>query len=203
MKRLDSVLVACICFLSIITVYSASAEPSGSDSIFNKLFGGLNWQPDALNSESEVIGNYQVVIATDPLTPQVNQTTHLEFKVFNYNQGTYGENSNYAEIGVNHFIMGVRVFYNGELVHEIIPQSHKGSSWGIDYVFHKSGNHVLKVDLYDMDKNNQVVTYIFNIPVNTIFGPIFPYILIAASVALTATILWIKFVMMKKKVPTR
>ncbi|MDE1830685.1 MAG: hypothetical protein KGI25_10230, partial [Thaumarchaeota archaeon] len=89
---------------------------------------------------------------------------------------------------------------NDQLVDEILPQLHKGNSWSMDYTFHRSGNHVLKIDLYDADRNNQVITYIFNIPVNTIFGPIFEYILIAGAVALTGTLLWVKFVMMKKKV---
>ncbi|MDE1830483.1 MAG: hypothetical protein KGI25_09190, partial [Thaumarchaeota archaeon] len=81
------------------------AESPTIGSVLNNFFGGLKWQPDSLNAESEVIGNYQVVITTNPLTPMVNQTTHMEFKVYNYNQGVYGDNSNYAETGVNHFTM--------------------------------------------------------------------------------------------------
>ena len=189
------------CSFLIFAFHSVNAELPSASSIFNNFFGGLKWQPDALNSESEVIGNYQVVVTTNPITPAVNQTTHMEFKVYNYNQGMYGDKSNYAETGVNHFTMGVRVFYNDELVDEFLPQLHKGNSWSMDYTFHRSGNHVLKIDLYDMDKDNQVVTYIFNIPVNTIFGPIFEYILIAAAIALAGTLIWVRFVMMKKKMP--
>ena len=182
-------------------IHNANAEPPSAGSFFNNLFGGLKWQPDALNAESEVIGNYQVVITTNPLTPTVNQTTHMEFKIYNYNQGIYGDKSNYAETGVDHFTMGIRVFYNGGLEDEIIPQYHKGNTWNMDYTFHKSGNYVLKIDLYNADANNQVITYVFNIPVNTIFGPVFEYILIAASIALAGTLIWVKFFMMKKKVP--
>ncbi|SRR5579885_144032 len=187
------------CSFAFFAFHVANAELQSTGSIFNNFFGGLKWQPDALNSESEVIGNYQVVITTNPLNPKVNETTHIEFKVYNYNQGTYGDKSNYAETAVNHFTMGVRVFYNDGLVEEFLPQLHKGNTWSTDYVFHRSGNHVLKVDLYDMDKNNQVVTYIFNVPVDTIFGPIFQYILIGATVALAGTLMWVKFIMMKKK----
>ncbi|MGI0047245.1 MAG: hypothetical protein ACREBB_08665 [Nitrosotalea sp.] len=199
MKKAWLLLTICACALFATTYHGANAQSSGTDSIFNNFFGGLKWQPDALNAESEVIGNYQVVITTDPLTPKVNQTTHMEFKIFNYNQGVYGDTSNYAETGVNHFTMGIRIFHNDNLVNEILPELHKGSVWSTDYVFHESGNHVLKVDLYDMDKDNQVVTYIFNIPVDTIFGPIFQYILIAAAMAFAITLIWVKFVMMKKK----
>ncbi len=184
------------CFV-IFSSPCVSAE--SPDSIFNNFFGELNWQPDALNSESEVIGNYQVVVTTSPISPIVNQTTHMEFKIYNYNQGVYGDKSNYAEMGVNHFTMGIRIFYNDKLVDEILPQVHKGYSWKMDYAFHKSGNYVLKIDLYDTDKDNTVITYIFNIPVATSFGPIFEYILLAAAMALAGTLLWVK-VMMKKKI---
>lgn len=197
--RLVVLFMVFLCSFSTIASHSAYAEQSSVMTTFSNFFGGLKWQPDSLNAESEVIGNYQVVVTTNPLTPMVNKTTNMEFKVYNYNQGTYGDNSNYAETGVNHFTMGIRVFYNDQLVDNINPQVHMGDSWSMDYTFHRSGNHVLKIDLYDADRNNQVITYIFNIPVNTIFGPIFEYILIAGSVALTGTLLWVKFVMTKKK----
>lgn len=198
--RLLILLTVFVPFFFINMPIYAHAESSQTNSFFNNFFGGLRWQPDSLNAESEVIGNYQVVVTTSPLTPVVNQTTHLEFKVYNYNQGAYGDNSNYAETGVNHFTMGIRIFYNGQLIDNINPQLHRGDSWDMDYTFHKSGNHVLKIDLYDAEKDNQVITYIFNIPVNTVFGPIFEYILLAGGLAVAGTILWVKFVMMKKKV---
>ena len=199
MKWLNKIAIPAVILIFTLTTVTASSQTPNPHQSINSLFGGLQWQPDALNSESEVIGNYQVVITTNPLNPRVNQTTHIEFKVYNYNQGVYGDKANYAETGVNHFTMGVRVFYNDNLVDEFLPQFHNGNSWSVDYTFHRSGNHVLKVDLYDMGKDNQVVTYIFNMPVDTIFGPIFQYVLIAASAALAGTIIWVKFVMMKKK----
>ncbi len=182
----------------IFSTGAANAAQQGSGSIISNLFGGLQWQPDALNSESQVIGNYQVVVSTDPLSPRVNDTTHFSFKVYNYNQGAYANGNSYAETGVNHFTMGIRVFYNDHMVDEILPQTHKGNSFSFDYTFHRSGNHVLMVDLYDTSKNTPVITYIFNIPVDTFFGPIFQYILIAAAVAVSGTVLWVRFGMVKK-----
>ena len=195
-------ILASIGFIIIFSSNAASGAQDGSGSFLSNLLGGLQWQPDALNSESEVIGNYQIVVATDPLSPKVNDTTHFTFKVYNYNQGAYASSSSYAETGVNHFTMGVRVFYNDRLVHEFLPQLHKGNSWAMDYTFRESGNHVFKVDLYDTGKDNGVITYIFNIPVDTIFGPIFQYILIAAAVAVAGTILWVKLRMVRKN-PSR
>ena len=190
----------CFFILVIATFHNASAELPITHINMEGIFGTLNWQPDALNSDSQVIGNYEVIVTTDPIIPALDQTTHLQFKVFNYNQGPYGDNKlNYAEMGVNHFTMGVRIYHNDMLVHEFLPQYHYGSSWGTDYTFTQSGNHIVKVDLYSLDKNNNVVTYVFNIPVSTKYGPIFQYILIASVVAFTIILIWVKFVMRRKK----
>ena len=186
--------------LIISTYQNASADLPIINTSTEGIFGTLNWQPDALNSDSQVIGNYEVIVTTDPVIPALNQVTHIQFKVFNYNQGTQGDNKlNYAEMGVNHFTMGVRIYHNDVLVHEFLPQYHDGSSWSTNYTFTQSGNHILKVDMYNFDKNNNVVTYVFNIPVSTEFGPIFQYILIATAVAFAAILIWIRFAMKRKK----
>ncbi|MDH2907153.1 MAG: hypothetical protein PXX83_03550 [Candidatus Nitrosotalea sp.] len=182
----------------IFASHDASAKLPILDMSGEGIFGAMNWQPDALNSDSEAIGNYEVVVATDTFSPTIGQTVHIQFKVYNYNQGYYRDKLNYAEMGVNHFTMGVRVYHNDVLMHEFLPQYHDGSSWSTNYTFTKSGNYVLRVDLYDFDKNNNVVTYIFNIPVSTEFGPIFQYIIIAAAAAFATVLVWVKLTMMKK-----
>jgi hypothetical protein len=192
----------CLFILIIAASHNASAELPITNTSVEGIFGTLNWEPDALNSDSEVIGNYEVVVTTDPMVPAIDQVTHIQFKVFNYNQGPYGDNKlNYAAIGVNHFTMGVRIYQNDVLVHEFIPQYHDGSSWSTDYTFTNSGNHILKVDLYNFDKDNNVVTYVFNIPVSTKFGPIFQYVIITSAIAFAVILIWVKFVMRRKKTP--
>jgi len=198
-KKIEIILATCYCFLIIFTFHYASAAIPLHNASVEGIFGILNWQPDALNSDSEVIGNYEVIITTEPVIPAIDQVTHIQFKVFNYNQGAYGDKSNYAEMGVNHFTMGVRIYHNDVLVHEFLPQYHDGSSWSTNYTFTQSGNHVLKIDLYNFDKDHNVVTYIFNVPVSTKFGPIFQYILIAAVTAITIVLIWMRFTMHKKK----
>lgn len=198
MRKIKLILPTCCCILIIFVFHGASAELPILNTSSEGIFGTMNWQPDALNSDSEAIGNYDVVIATDPFTPAISQVTHIQFKVFNYNQGHYRDKLNYAEIGVNHFTMGVRMYHNDVLIHEFLPQYHDGSSWSTDYTFTKSGNYVLKVDLYNFDKDNNVVTYIFNVPVSTKFGPIFQYIIIAAVAAFAIILIWVKLTMMKK-----
>lgn len=198
MKIRKSPVIIFSCLLIVITFHNVSAYQSFADKITGSIFGDLSWEPEPLTSDSEVIGNYEVILVTDPYTPSVNQITHMQLKVFNYNQGPYGDKSNYASIGVNHFYMGIRVYYNDHLVDTIPPAFHKGDSWSFDHVFKESGNHVLKVDLYDIDKSNGVETYIFNVPVLTSFGSIFTYLLIAASIAVASVLIWMKILMSKK-----
>ena len=186
------------CFLIIFVFNNVNAYQSFSHNMAESIFGDLTWDPEPLTSDSEVIGNYEVILITDPYTPNVNQTTHMQFKVFNYNQGPYGDKSNYASIGVNHFLMGIRIYYNDQIVDTIPPALHKGDSWNFDYVFDKSGNHVLKVDLYNIDKNDNLETYIFNVPVLTVYGSIFSYLMIAAGVAVASVLIWMKVSMSKK-----
>lgn len=199
MRRIRTILPACLCILIIFTPHYVSAVLPITDMSVESIFGSLNWQPDALNSDSEAIGNYEVVITTDPVSPTIDQVTHIQFKVFNYNQGAYGDKLNYAEMGVNHFTMGVRIYHNDVLVHEFLPQYHEGSSWSANYTFTQSGNHVLKVDLYNFDKDHNVVTYIFNVPILTKFGPIFQYIIVAAVAAFAIVLTWAWFAMKRKK----
>lgn len=194
-----SFLLASSCFLLVFTLHSVRAYSPAYNTITDSIFGDLNWQPDALNSNSQVIGNYEIVLTTDPFTPKVNQVTHMQFKIFNYNQGVYGDRSNYAETGVNHFLMGLGIYYNDKLVDTIAPQTHQGNLLNIDYVFHESGNHVLKVDLYNTGKDNQMITYVFNVPVLTSYGSIFTYIVVVAAIGFTSIIIWIKISMVKKQ----
>ena len=51
--------------------------------------------------------------------------------------------------------------------------SHDGGHWEMDYVFESSGNHIFKVDLYDMSGSNGVLTYTFNMSTQSPFGYIF------------------------------
>ncbi|MDE1765656.1 MAG: hypothetical protein KGI27_05170 [Thaumarchaeota archaeon] len=181
----------------------ASAYPLSEHAVTEGIFGDLNWQPEPLTSDSEAIGNYEVVLITDPYTPNVNQTTHIQLKVFNYNEGPYGSKSNYASIGVNHFLMGAKIYYNDNLVYEIPEALHEGNSWSFDYVFRESGNHVLKVNLYDVAENDPLETYVFNVPVLTGFGFIFSYLIIAACVAVASVLIWIKISLNRKKKMSR
>lgn len=197
--KIKKILVSLLfCLLLVFVFNNVNAYTPFSYKMVGSIFGDLIWEPEPLTSDSEVIGNYEVILITDPYTPNVNQTAHMQLKVFNYNQGPYGDKSNYASIGVNHFLMGIRIYYNDQLVDTIPPALHKGDSWSFDYVFDKSGNHVLKVDLYNIGENDNLETYIFNVPVLTVYGSVFSYLMIAAGVAVASVLIWMKVSMSKK-----
>jgi len=155
-----------------------------------------------LNSDSETIGNYEIQIATVPEIPAVNEPFKLEFRVLNYIQSTNYLNSfNTQNSEVDHFRMGVRVFYNDKLIDTIPPQSHNGGQWVLPYTFHESGNHVVEVDLYDAGKNGETLTYQFNVSALSIFGPLFIYIISAGGFGAFAIIIWA--LITKKRMKTR
>jgi uncharacterized integral membrane protein len=43
----------------------------------------------------------------------------------------------------------------------------------MDYIFEMSGNHVFRVDLYDVSQDGRVLTYTFNMSAQSPFGFIF------------------------------
>jgi hypothetical protein len=145
-----------------------------------------------LNSDSETIGNYEVQIATVPEIPDVNEPFKLEFRVLNYAASTdYLNSFNTQNSEVDHFRMGVRVFYNDQLIDTIPPQSHNGGHWETTYTFHESGNHIVEVDLHDAGKNGETYTYQFNVSALNIFGPIFVYVISAGGLGCFAILIWI------------
>ena len=114
------------------------------------------------NSAEQFTGGYRVQIATLPEFPNVGETSQLLFKV---------TDSDFNE--VDRFRMGVKIFFDGEQVDALKPQSHEGSHWQTDFVFERPGIHIFRVDLYDMEGTQSVLTYTFNMSTQTPFGYIF------------------------------
>lgn len=155
-----------------------------------------------LNSGDESIGNYEVQVATDPEIPAANQPFKLSFRVLNYQSASNILDSFDTRLSeVNHFRMGVRIYYNDKLVSTIPVQEFRGGQWSTNYVFHESGNHVMFVDLYDVGPGGQPLTFIFNISVLDIFGPVFVYIISAGGLACFVLLGWI--IITKKRVKSR
>ncbi len=115
------------------------------------------------NSSEKFEAGYRVQVATAPEFPHIGEPSQFLVRV--------SEGFDYEE--VDRFTMGIRIFYNEELVDTIPPKSIEGAHWDLDYVWRNSGNHIVKVDLYDVGENQGVVTYKFNMGTQNPFGYIF------------------------------
>ena len=71
------------------------------------------------------------------------------------------------------FTLGIRIFYHEEQIDAVMPKMYQNGHIEMDYVFEMSGNHIFRVDLYDVSKDGQALTYIFNISAQNPFGYIF------------------------------
>jgi len=114
------------------------------------------------NSGEEWIGDHRIQIATLPEIPAVNEEIQVLFQVVD---------TDFQEI--DQFTMGIRIFYDGEQIDAIMPKTYQNGHVEIDYIFEMSGNHIFRVDLYDVSEDGRVLTYTFNISAQNPFGFIF------------------------------
>lgn len=145
MKMIGRLFIGVLVFLIISSI---SVSQVGAHSLFN--------------SAEEFLGGYRVQVATLPEFPNVGEKSQILFRV---TDGDFNE--------VDRFTMGVRVFFNDEQVFTFQPKSHDSSHWETDFVFEKPGNHIFKVDLYDMPDAKSVLTYTFNMSTQSPFGYVF------------------------------
>ena len=125
------------------------------------LIPGVEAHP-MFNSGEEWIGDYRIQIATLPEIPALDEEIQVLFQVVD---GDFQE--------LDQFTMGIRVFYDGEQIDAVMPKMYQNGHMEMDYIFEMSGNHVFRVDLYDVSKDGQALTYIFNISAQNPFGYIF------------------------------
>ena len=114
------------------------------------------------NSAEEFYGGYRVQVATTPEFPQIDEPSQFLVRV---------TDANFEE--VDSFTMGIRVFYNDQQVNAIPPTTIQTGHWDIDYVWKKPGNHIVYIDLYDIDGTKGTLTYSFNMGTQSPFGIIF------------------------------
>ena len=114
------------------------------------------------NSAEEFYGGYRVQVATTPEFPQIDEPSQLLVRV---------TDADFEE--VDSFTMGIRVFYNDQQVNAIPPTKIKTGHWDIDYIWKSQGNHIVLIDLYDMDGTKGTLTYTFNMGTQSPFGVIF------------------------------
>ena len=114
------------------------------------------------NSGEEWIGDHRVQIATLPEIPAVNEEIQVLFQVVD---------TDFQEL--DQFTMGIRIFYDGEQIDAVMPKIYQNGHMEMDYIFEMSGNHVFRVDLYDIADDGQPLTYTFNISSQNTFGFVF------------------------------
>ena len=129
---------------------------------------------------------YRIQVATLPEFPQIGEPSQFLVRVT--------EGFEYTE--VDRFTMGIRIYYNEELVDTIPIKSIEGAHWDIDYVWRNSGNHIVEVDLIDMGGKQKVVTYIFNMGTQNPFGYIF---FLAITIGAMGLVIVIGIVYLPKK----
>ena len=101
-------------------------------------------------------------MATLPEFPQIEETSQILLRV---TDGDFEE--------IDRFTMGMRIFYNDEQIDAVSPSSYEGSHYEMDYIFENPGNHIFKIDLYDMEGTEGILTYTFNMSTQSPFGYIF------------------------------
>ena len=130
------------------------------------------------NSGEKFEAGYRVQVATLPEFPEIGGASQFLVRVT--------EGFDYEE--VDRFRMGIRIYYNEELVDTILPRSIEGSHWDLDYVWKYSGNHIVKIDLYDVGENHEVITYTFNMGTQNPFGYIFFIAITVGAIVLAVVV---------------
>jgi len=156
--------------ISIMFVLVFSMIPLFSDAYAHSMF----------NSAEEFLGGYRVQVATLPEFPQIGEKSQILFRV---------GDSEFNE--VDHFTMGIRFFYNDQQVDAINPELHKGGNYNLDYVWKTPGNHVVKVDLYDMGGKPGILTYTFNMGTQSPFGYVFIIAITVGAITLGIVVVYI------------
>ena len=114
------------------------------------------------NSAEQSYGGYRVQVATTPEFPQIDEPSQFLVRV---------TDNDYEE--VEQFTMGIRIFYNDQQVDAISPTVIESGHWDFDHVWRDVGNHVVRIDLYDMKGTEGILTYTFNMGTQSPFGFVF------------------------------
>lgn len=164
-------------FLIFILLFS-------SITIFDNAYGH-----SMFNSAEKFESGYRVQVATAPEFPQIGEPSQFRVKVT--------EGFDYED--VDRFTMGMRIFFNEQLVDTIPPTSIEGSHWDFDYVWRTQGNHIVEIYLYDMGENSEMITYKFNMGTQSPFGYIFFASIIVGALSLTGVVVYIYLPQVFKK----
>ena len=134
------------------------------------------------NSAESTIGGYRIQVATLPEFPEIGEPSQILFRVTDVD---------FEE--VDRFTLGARIFYNGQQIDAIPPNSYEGAHVEMEHVWQNSGNHIVRVDLYDMEGTSGVLTYTFNMGTQSPFGIIFFVAITIGALTLGLVVAYVYF----------
>lgn len=138
------------------------------------------------STDSVRTGNYEIKIETTPPVPETGKNTSIHFLVLDENSRP-----------VDNFRIGIQIYYNDDLEISIPPADHSSGRYDLDYTFKESGNHVIRVDLFDL-KSGQILSHAFNVGVLNFYMNIFTYLVITGLSGAAGII--IAIIIFKKKI---
>lgn len=138
------------------------------------------------STDSARMGNYEIKIETTPPVPETGKSTSIHFLIFDENSRP-----------VDNFRIGIQIYYNDDLEISLPPADHSSGRYDLDYTFKESGNHVIRVDLFDL-KSGQILSHAFNVGVLNFYMNIFTYLVIAGLSGAAGII--IAIIIFKKKI---
>lgn len=119
------------------------------------------------STDSTSIGNYEIKVETIPPVPEIGKNTKIHFQVLD-------EKGN----PIDNFRMGVQIYHNDDLLKSVPPSDHSQGIYDLDFTFAESGNHIIRVDLFD-PKKGEILSHAFNVGVLNFYMNMFMYVIIA------------------------
>ncbi len=139
------------------------------------------------STDSAKIGNYEVQVSTTPSVPDVGKDTKVHFRVLDQDGNQ-----------VDKFRMEIKIFYNDQLLQDFPPADYPGTM-DLDYIFQESGNHIFRINLFDL-KTGNIDSYAFNITTLNLYQSIFN-VLVITGIAGAAGIIIAIVIFQKKTKP--
>lgn len=141
------------------------------------------------NSAEKFTAGYRVQVATAPEFPQVGEPSEFRVRV---------TDADFEE--VDRFVMGIRVFFHDQQVDAIPPTPIEDAHWDFDYTWKNQGNHIVKIDLYGMNGDSDVITYTFNMGTQSPFGYIFIMAITVGALCFAVLMTYIYLPWIRKKI---
>lgn len=175
-KGSDLVMAVLLCMICVMGMTHAAGYVTGdNDNMARQAFGH-----SMFNSAEEFMAGYRVQVATAPEFPQINEPSVFLVRVTDVE---------FEE--VDRFTMGIRFFFNDQQIDAVPPTAIEGGHWDFEHTWRQHGNHIVKVDLYDMPDKPGVTTYTFNMGTQSPFGYIFILAITVGAISFAGVMMYI------------